>query len=489
MAPVCDTARMTAAAILTRWRLVAGFLLVAGTPAVAQAAARPNVVMIVTDDQGWADIGYHNPKVYSPRLDALAAKSVRFTQHYVMPQCTPTRVALLTGRYPSRFGPNALEASNAPALPAGTRTLATLLQAAGYATFLCGKWHLGSEAANGPAAFGFDHSYGSLAGACGMYDHRYRPGEHAETWHRDGKLIAGSENGEHATDLVAREAVRIVESKPERPFFLMLAFHAVHTPLDERGRFVGRPTQLDPKRPGRWLDEDEIEWFHDPAGKIQAQPDPQKRLLLAAVHHLDHAVGSVVDALDRTGQRDNTLILFTSDNGPQVKWPGGAYPDDLKLENFNQPLPMRGSKTDVWEGGVHVPGFAHWPARFTPRDEATPVHVVDWLPTLAGLCGGTAATTPPSDGVDLVGLLAEQRALPDRDLYWVWSRAATRWALRHGDWKIVRNRKGPATAAAEWQLFHLGRDPRETTDVSQQHPDVLAAMHARFLVHRAKDAR
>ncbi|MDP6930967.1 MAG: sulfatase-like hydrolase/transferase, partial [Planctomycetota bacterium] len=379
---------------------IAVALLVACSVSVAQQAERPNVIVIVSDDQGWADIGYHNPLVYSPRLDALAASGVRFSQHYVMPQCTPTRVALMTGRYPSRFGPAAQQANNAPAFPKGTPTLGTMFLAEGYETYLCGKWHLGSSKKHGPNHHGFQHSYGSLAGAVGMYDHRYRKGKFADTWHRDGDLIEGFENGVHATDLVASEAARVIEAERDQPYFLYVAFHAVHTPLDERGRFVDRPTQLDPEDPTRWLDEDEIPWFHDPKGLIQRETDPEKRLLLAAVHHLDHAIGQLVDAVERSGKRKDTLILFTSDNGPQGSWPGNGYPDDLKLTNFNQPLPMRGKKTDVYEGGTHVPGFAVWPGRIGPRQDASVVHVIDWFPTLAKLIGYRPKQPIDWDGVD-----------------------------------------------------------------------------------------
>jgi arylsulfatase A-like enzyme len=451
-----------------------------------------NVLILVSDDQGWADIGYNNPNVYSPRLDALAASGARFTQQYVMPQCTPTRVALLTGRYPSRFGGAALSASNEPALPTGTRTLATWFGAHGYETFLCGKWHLGSTVESGPNEFGFAHSYGSLAGAVGMYDHRYRKGKFADTWQRDGKLIAGHDNGTHATDLVAAEAVRFLERKRDQPFFLYVAFHSVHTPLDERGRFVDRPTQLDPKRPGRWLDEDEIEWFHDPKGIIQREQDPEKRLLLAAVHHLDSAVGRVVDALERSGQSERTLLLFTSDNGPQGSWPGNAYPDDLKLTNFNQPLPMRGLKLDVYEGGIHVPAFAVWPGHIPAHEIDEPVHVVDWLPTLAAWIAPGADLEVETDGTDIGGLLFGTKPAPqlsDRELYWIWNSATDRWALRHHDWKIVHYGKEEPTQPADWALYDLAKDPREQNDVGKDHPVVLAGMHQRFVRQRSRDRR
>src|SRR5690606_9903327 len=140
------------------------------------------------------------------------------------------------------------------------------------------------------------------------------------------------------------------------------------------------------------------------------------RLLLAAVQHLDHAVGQIVAALERAGLRDNTLIVFTSDNGPQGSWAGNAYPDDLPLTAFNQPLPMRGKKLDVWEGGIRVPGFANWPNKLAPRTVRAPVHAVDWLPTFAALLGRTLPAEPAHDGVDLLPSLAAGAAVPERDL-------------------------------------------------------------------------
>ena len=177
------------AIVLTRSFAIAPWLLLwllVGAP--CRGAQRPNVVVIISDDQGWADIGYNNPRVYTPHLDRLARAGARLTSHYVMPQCTPTRVALMTGRYPGRFGTAGLMANNKPAFPLGTYTLAQMFQDLGYETFMSGKWHLGSTPEHGPNHFGFDHSHGSLTGAVGMYDHRY----HAKpdtpydpTWHRD----------------------------------------------------------------------------------------------------------------------------------------------------------------------------------------------------------------------------------------------------------------------------------------------------------------
>ena len=461
----------------------AAFLISAGP---TLASLQPNIVLIITDDQGWADIGYNNPeKVYSPNLDRLAAEGARFGNHYVMPQCTPTRVALFTGRYPGRFGTAPLHATNDRCFPVGTPTLATMLKSVGYKTYLMGKWHMGVRIEDGPNRHGFDYSYGSLAGACGMYDHRYREGEFYETWHRDHEIIPGYENGKHATDLVAEDAVRMIRQHHEQPFFLMLAFHAPHTPLDERGPFVDRPTQLDPDNPQRWLNEDDIEWFNDPEGKIQSEPDPEKRLLLAAVNHVDHAIGQVVAALDQTGLRDNTVIFFSSDNGPQGNWQGNAYPDDLKLTKFNQPLPMRGKKLDVYEGGIHVPAFANWPGHVQPKVVKDPVHIVDWFPTLAHLAG----TEAPSnlDGTDLSPVLFGEASLEKRNLYWIWNPNINRWALRYGDWKIVRYGTEEPRQASDWQLFNLEDDPKEQKNMAEKHPEVLGQLHGMFLRQRGKD--
>ena len=450
----------------------------------------PNVVIILTDDQGWADIGYNNPKVYTPNLDRLAKEGVVFTQHYVMPQCTPTRVALLTGRYPGRFGPQALQALRANdsfIIPHGTSTLAHLFKENSYNTYMVGKWHVGDTPENGPNHFGFDESYGFLTGAVGMYDHRYREGTYENTWHRNLQIISDSENGVHATDLITQEAIRIIEQDHQQPFFLYLAYNAVHTPLDERGPFVDQPTALNPDDSTRWINEQNIKWFNDPDGLIQSERDPEKRLLLAATYHLDHAIGEVISALEQSNQRDNTLILFSSDNGPQVDWPGNAYPDDLRLTDFNQPLPFRGRKTDVWEGGIHVPAFANWPGRIDAGTIDDPVHIVDWYPTFSSLLGTSISQESNFDGEDLYPIIFKSGSLAERELYWIWNRSTNKWALRIGDWKIVKNGVGEPSSSEDWHLYNLIDDPQEQLDVADQHPDLVSHLHERFVLQREKD--
>jgi arylsulfatase A-like enzyme len=318
-------------------------------------------------------------------------------------------------------------------------TMAKMFQDAGFETFMSGKWHLGSTPGHGPNLFGFDESHGSLTGAVGMYNHKYHQkndSPYDPTWHRNHEIIPGFENGIHVTDLTSNEAVKFIKKKREKPFFLYLPFHAPHTPLDERGQFTDTPTQPDPENPKRWLNEDKIKWFNDPKGLIQSEPERDKRLLLATIHHLDSAVGDVIKALNETGQRENTIILFSSDNGPWKNNSGGDYPDNYPLKDYNQPSTFRGKKLDVYEGGIHVAGFINWPAGIKPIEVKENVHIVDWLPTLATIIG--AKPNVEFDGFDLTDLILDKKNTLERDIYWIWSSKINRWALRFKEWKIVK---------------------------------------------------
>lgn len=456
-------------------------------PTQEQEQQKPNVLIILADDMGWGDIGYNNPRnVYTPNLDKLSEKAVKFTKHYVMPQCTPTRISCFTGRYPGRFGKTGLQATNDKVFPIGTPNLAQMFKAEGYRTYICGKWHLGSDTVNGPNNNGFDESYGSLAGAVGMYDHRYRKGKYEQTWHRNHQPIEGNENGIHVTDLIAGEVQKIIQNE-EQPFFIFATFHAPHTPLDERGKFTDRPTQLDTDDSTRWLNEDEIRWFNDPEGIIQQESDPEKRLLLAAVHHLDDAIGKIIETLKKSGKLDNTIILFSSDNGPQVNWGGNSYPDDLHLTNFNQAIPMRGSKLDVWEGGIHVPGFIYWKGKLKPKTVDEQVHIIDWFPTLAKVIGHEKASEYNLDGVDLAPVLFRNDTIADRDLYWIWNQRTNRWAMRFNDWKIVKYGIEQPQKPSDWELYNIENDPIEENNLAEIRPEISSKLHEMFLKQRGKD--
>lgn len=422
----------------------------------APAVEKPNILLIVADDLGWSDVGWHGGFSKTPVMDRLVREGIELDQHYVQPVCTPTRTALMSGRYPGRFGPHALAPSNLRAMPLGTVTLASALKSIGYYTCQAGKWHLGARAEWGPTAFGFDHSYGTLTGAADPWTHKYRKGSaYEDTWQRDGKRL--DEEG-NATELVAAEAVRRIGEK-KSPWFVYVPFHAVHTPVDA------------PEEYKRIYDGVK---FHDDPVKHES------RLRLAAmVAQLDAKIGALVAELDRTGQRENTLIVFTSDNGGieslKNHYVGNVGHSPLNSEND----PLRGQKATVYEGGTRVCAFAHWPGRLKPRRHTAPMHAVDWLPTLAALSGFVPATELHWDGINqwpaLVG--TETPASP-RTLYIATKGAA---ALRHGDWKLIEPGKGAP------QLFNIADDPYEKTDLALEQSARLAELQRLLTAQRALD--
>lgn len=437
--------------------LVLALVLAGGRAARSAPADPPNIVLFLADDLGWADVPWHGSPYKLPHLARLAADGVRLEAHYVHPMCSPTRAALLTGRYASRFGVTA--AQNGRVLPFATVTLAAALKTTGYETAITGKWHLGSQPAWGPQQFGFDHGYGSLAGGCGPYDHRYKTGEFTQTWHRDGRLM--EEEG-HITDLIARAAVQWLEQCGDKPFFLYVPFTAIHVPIDEPERWQQQNVQL---------------------------ADPAQRLRAACASHMDDAIGQVLAVLERRQFRANTLVIFLSDNGahPPSDNQGGPYPGTyarLKVGNDNRPL--RGHKSGVYEGGIRTPGVVHWPGRLRPGEVHTPLHAVDWMPTLCALAGVKPASDLKWDGINIWPVLAgEKETLPARTLYSAAPAFRARM-VRHGDWKLVVTAGGAKKAAAE-ELFDLAADPGETRNLATEQPAVLADMKRRLTVISARD--
>lgn len=418
-------------------------------PGQALHAERPpNIVFILADDLGWADIGYHDSDIRTPHLDRLAAAGTRLNRHYVYPTCSPTRVALLSGQFPSRFG--VLSPLGATTKMQGADALLPhALRKLGYRTGLCGKWHIGETPEHRPRRYGFDTTYGYLRGQIDPYTHRYKFGDHV-TWHRNDAFV--EERG-HVTDLIAEEAISIIESAGDRPFFLYVAHHAPHYPLNE---------------PPKWI-----------APYEKTIDDVWRRHYAAAVTHLDDTVGRLVEALRRSGHLDHTLIVFSSDNGGQRSWGGspreynGRYAPHTTLGN-NRPL--RGWKGDLYEGGIRVPAFVHWPGRIPAgRVLEVPTHVVDWLPTLVRAAGGDPAQYEAAEGVDLWPLLAgRSHEAPRRAMYWKTPSAS---AVREGDWKLI-TRGGQRT-----ELFHLGEDPLEQHNLADRQPqrvDELLALLQRL---------
>ena len=380
----------------------------------------PNIVIIIADDLGWRDVGYHDSEIQTPHIDRLAKAGVRLERHYVYPTCSPTRAGILTGRNASRFGIHAPIADRSEAALPGHPTLARALAGRGYETALFGKWHLGSNPRSG-RQYGFS-SYGYLHGQIDQYTHRYKNGD--RTWHRDDAFI--DEKG-HATDLIADESVKFIQAARKKPFFLWVAFSVPHHPVQEEEK---------------WLK------------PYQEVKDVSRRQYAASVAHMDAAIGRIVETLDKSGQSDNTLIVFTSDNGGQKDY---ASKTDYEGKHGPNPTlgdnrPLRGWKGQLYEGGIRVPAFVSWRGRLKPRVVNEAVSHLDWMPTLARLAGAEAN----GEGRDVWPLLSgDGKAAAAKPLYW---NIGNHKAVIMGDWKLIE----PAKKKDAAELYDLAADPAET---------------------------
>jgi len=422
---------------------------------------RPNIVFIIADDMGWADVGYHGSGIETPNIDCLSREGVRFRQHYVMATCTPTRVGLMTGRYPSRYG--VMAPAYGKIFDDDTVTLALALRSSGYRTSIAGKWHMGSPPECTPRKYGFDSSYGYFHGQIDPYTHHYKTG--VRSWHRNDQYV--DEEG-HATDLITDEAVRIIESDNDRPFLLYVAYSVPHFPLDEPDEWTSRYKRI---------------------------KEASRRLYAASVTHMDYGIGRIIDALERTrrggarrspeGLRENTLVVFVSDNGGQESWHSedqykGRYADKPHTV-LGDNRPLRGWKGDVYEGGIRVPALANWPGVLKPGERNVPVHIVDWMPTLCRLAGYSPERDLNWDGRDIWPLVCEGVANAEpRPLYWKTPNSS---AVRLGDWKIIVKR-----GRGDVELYNLASDPYETEDLAQQHPETVKKLE-RLLAKFSQDDR
>ncbi|MFW6060539.1 MAG: sulfatase [Phycisphaeraceae bacterium] len=421
---------------------------------------RPNVLFILADDLGWNDVSFHNAPIRTPQLDWLARNGIELTHHYVCPLCTPTRVSLLTGRHPARFGPHATRPSNPPVLPDGYQTLASALRDAGYDTGLFGKWHLGSDPRFGPHNYGFDYAYGSLAGGVDPYNHCYKRGPHSQTWHRNGERV--DERG-HVTDLITDEAIRWIHERPlaagedhagnDRPWFCYVPFTAVHTPIKPPQNWIGR--------------------YHGETYDAVAERDRSFKMYAAYASHMDHNVGRLVEAVAEREELENTIIVFSSDNGAFTEDPTGndvsQYPGRQEaLPRLGSNAPLRGRKGQMYEGGIRTPTLIHWAGTLAPGKVDTPMQIVDWMPTLLSLIDHTPSDDPQWDGRDIWPAITGQAPTDDqRVLYW--NLSDNRFAVRRGRWKLIVH--DAAARAEDCELFDLDADPYETTDLSPNEPD------------------
>jgi arylsulfatase A-like enzyme len=423
-------------------------------------ARRPNVVFILADDLGYADLGcYGQEKIRTPNIDRLAADGLRFTQHYAgCTVCAPSRCTLMTGRHtghtPIRGNRETKPEGQVP-LPAGTFTVGRLFQQAGYRTACVGKWGLGMVGTTGdPNANGFDHYFGHV---CQAKAHNHFP----EYLWRDGQKVEltgnrGGKEGEYAGDLFTREALEFVRESKDRPFFLYLAYTAPHLALQV-------PEDSLAEYRGRWPDPP-----YD--GKKGYRPHPTPRAAYAAmITRMDHDIGRLMALLKDLGLDGNTLVFFSSDNGPTFVI-GGA---DSAF--FHSAGPLRGLKQSMYEGGIRVPLIARWPGHVRPGTTTDHVSAFwDFLPTCADLLG--VAPPKDTDGLSYLPTLLGRGAEQKRHEYLYWENAEGQrrvQAARKGDWKAVYD-----VTKDSFELFDLAHDLGETTDVAAKYLEAAREMRA-----------
>jgi arylsulfatase A-like enzyme len=400
---------------------------------------RTNIILIIADDLGYADLGVQgSPDVLSPHVDSLAAGGVRFTSGYVSsPECSPTRAGLMTGRYQQRFG-HEFNPPRPPAgfgLPLAEITLAETFKAAGYATGLVGKWHLGSEAHFHPLNRGFDEFFGFLGGSHSYQDWSSDP---ADPVVRDFVPVVETT---YLTDAFTREAVSFVRRHKNEPFFLSLTYNAVHRPLETP--------------PRRYMDR-----FADVA-------DLKRKKFLAMLAAMDDGVGAVLDAVQAAGAGQKTLVIFHSDNGG---------PTSL---NTSLNTPLRGEKEQLWEGGIRVPFIVRWDGRLPAGlVDDRPVVQLDLFTTALAAAGVAPPDDRTIDGVNLIPYLdGTNPGEPHATLYW---RSGSLSAARKGNWKLVNDGQNPS------QLFDLAGDIGETTNLAHSRPEVVSELEAELSTWQAE---
>ena len=410
-------------------------------------AAQPNVLVIVADDLGYADIGVHGGRdVPTPNIDALAASGVRCTSGYVSaPYCSPSRAGFLTGRCQTRFGhefnPHIGEETTL-GLPLSERTIANELHDAGYATGLVGKWHQGYNAAHHPQSRGFDDYFGFLVGG---HNYLLRKDAEAEfgSAHSHNMIYRNRELQKldgYTTDLFTDEALGFMDRHSTKPWFMYLAYNAVHTPLEVLKKYGDRV----------------------PA----AVTNPERRGYLSLLIGLDDCIGRITARLRETGRDKDTLVFFFSDNGGSGHKPYLAY-------NTGVNTPLRGDKGQTLEGGIRVPFFVSWPGKL-PAGKVydQPVSTLDILPTACAVAG--AKPTSTLDGVELLPhFLGDNANPPHAALFW---RFGPQKAVRKGQWKLVDVRDFDTKTQSGWQLYDLATDIGEKNDLAATKPEMVAEL-------------
>jgi arylsulfatase A len=426
--------------VLLLWILV--FTRFPVSAAETREPSKPNIVYILCDDLGYGDLGcFASPIIKTPHLDRLAREGMRLTHCYAAaPVCSPSRAGIITGRNPNRYGiRDWIPANSGIYLKQDEMSVARLLKSAGYRTALVGKWHLNSKMDGSeptPGDHGFDHWFATQNNANPSH-------ENPTNFVRNGKPV-GPLQGNSST-LIVDEAIRFLRSVQARPFLLFVWFHAPHEPVATPEQYTRLYASID---------------------------DPTKRIYYGSVTLVDHEVDRLLRALDDLHVRDNTLVMFTSDNGPETlrRYKGAE-------RSHGSAGPLRGMKLHIHEGGYRVPGIISWPGKVQPgRVCAEPVCGVDVLPTLCALAGVKAPEDRPIDGASMLPIFEGKPIVRRTPLYWQYDRAiSTPWqlSLREGSWKLLADGK-----LQKFELYNLADDTGESRDQAESQPGRVKAMAA-----------
>jgi arylsulfatase A-like enzyme len=414
-------------------------------PSHSSPSSSPNIILIFADDLGYGDLSsYGHPTIQTPRIDQMARGGIRLTSFYTAASvCTPSRAGLLTGRYPIRFGMAGNLGPESPGgIPASETTMAEALKEQGYRTACFGKWHLGSVPGYFPTENGFDEYLGILYSNDMMPPwvntdrplHLYRDTIPTDEYPVDQTTL---------TERYTEEAIRFIKAGKEEPFFVYLPHAMPHLPVSTSDKFSGT------SEGGRYGD---------------------------VIETLDWSVGRLLDVLEEEGLTENTLVIFTSDNGPWNQMPPRMYnTEPVELWDAGSEGPLRGSKASTWEGGLRVPFVAYWPGTIPAGQLSSEmVATLDIFPTIAALTGAELPTAQPLDGQNMWPLLrGEKQESPREQVYYFQGKRLE--GVRKGIWKLmhkpISQREEP-----ELQLFHLGQDPFEKYDVAQDHPEIVAEL-------------
>ena len=437
-----------------------GLLLCSNFSLADDTRSAPHILLIIADDLGWKDVGFHNSEIQTPNIDRIALEGIELDRFYAQPTCSPTRTALMTGKSPARLGINRPIAKNQEAgLPLEEKLLPTYLREAGYATAMVGKWHLGHHTPDYfPNQRGFDYFYGYVTGGIGYWDHNHGGGH---DWQRNGKTLR--EEG-YSTRLLSTDAVRLIrEHDPAQPLFLYLALGAPHLPNEAPAETIARYADL---------------------------PNEKRRIHAAMVDEMDQGIGRVLETLTNKKMLDDTLVIFASDNGGLI-YGGNEGPVKTLAEFataiFDRPIPftalefmatntydgasdnspLRGGKGDVLEGGVRVPAAIRWPKQLAAGKHEGFITASDLLPTLLEV----ANPKQPAPAADFNGISQWQSLLSGKEIetpdYFV-SGMLSGNALYRWPWKIITSEK-PV-------LYNVKEDPEEKNDLSAQHPQRVKEM-------------